>query len=90
VDKNSGILVLNHLGQEIEIIPAKNLQQFYFFGEELYYLENNQLKFFNLRTEETYLVNLPGTIVHALMTDEYILTINSKNLLTLYSYTMAP
>lgn len=90
VDKNSGILVLNHLGQEIEIIPVKNLQQFYFFGEELYYLENNQLKFFNLRTEETYHVNLPGTIVHALMTDEYILTINSKNLLTLYSYTMAP
>jgi hypothetical protein len=28
--------------------------------------------------------------VHALMTDEYILTINSQNQLTLYSYTMAP
>ncbi|MBK8292918.1 MAG: hypothetical protein IPK96_20270 [Flammeovirgaceae bacterium] len=90
VDKNSGILVLNHLGQEIEIIPIKNLQQFYFFGEDLYYLENNQLKFFNLRTEETYQVDLPGKVVHALMTDEYILTINSQNQLTLYSYTMAP
>lgn len=90
VDKNSGILVLNHLGQEIEVIPVKNLQQFYFFGEELYYLENNQLIFFNLRTEESYKVDLPGTVVHALMTDEYILTVNSKNILTLYSYTLTP
>lgn len=88
VDKNSGILILNHLGKVIETLKIQNLQQIYFFGDELYYYENNSLTFFNLLTEERHSIKLPEATVQAVITDELIITLNSSNRISLYSYTL--
>jgi len=89
LDKNSGILILNHLGKVIEKINVKNLTQFYFFGEDLYYLENNTLKFIDLLTDKSHEIALPEGTQQAIITDEIILTINSRSRATLYTYSMA-
>ncbi len=89
LDKNSGILILNHLGKVIEKIDVKNLTQFYFFGEDLYYLENNILKFIDLLTDKSHEIALPEGTQQAIITDEIILTINSRNRAMLYTFTMA-
>ncbi|MEQ1587632.1 MAG: hypothetical protein ABL895_17230 [Cyclobacteriaceae bacterium] len=88
VDKNSGILILNHLGKAIETIAIQNPKQVYFFGDELYYLENNTLKFFNLLTEERHEVKLPDETAQAVMTDELIITLNFRNRVSLYTYAL--
>jgi hypothetical protein len=88
LDKNSGIVILNHLGNVIETIKIQSLKQFYFFGDELYYLENTTLKFFNLLTEERHELMLPDETMQAVMTDELIITLNSRNRISLYTYTL--
>ncbi len=88
IDKNSGIVILNHLGKVIETIEIQNLKQVYFFGDELYYLESNTLKFFNLLTEERNEVKLPEETIQAVMTDELIIALNFRNRISLYTYTL--
>lgn len=88
LDKNSGILILSHLGKVIEKIDVKNLTQFYFFGEDLYYLEKNTLKFIDLLTDKRHEIVLPEGTQQAIITDEIILTINSHSRATLYTYSM--
>jgi hypothetical protein len=90
VDKNSGILILNHLGKVIEPIAIQNPGQVYFYGDELYYLENNTLKFFNLLTEQRHEVKLPDETSQSVMTDELILTLNNRNRVSLYTYALTP
>lgn len=43
LDKNSGILILNHLGNVINKIEVPNLKSFYFYGEDLYYLQYGKI-----------------------------------------------
>lgn len=88
IDKNSGIVILNHLGKVIETIEIQNLNQVYFFGDELYYLESNTLKFSNLLTEERHEVKLPEETIQAVMTDELIITLNFRKRISLYTYTL--
>jgi hypothetical protein len=88
LDKNSGILILNHLGKVIEKIDVKNLTQFHFFGEDLYYLENNTLEFIDLLTDKRHELILPAGTQQAIITDEIILTINSRSRAILYTYSM--
>ena len=88
IDKNSGIVILNHLGKVIETIEIQNLKQVYFFGDELYYLENNTLKFFNLLTEARHEVKLPDETSQSVMTDELIITLNNRNRVSLYTYAL--
>lgn len=90
VDKNAGILILNHLGKVIESIEVQNLKSVYFFGEELYYLQDSTLKFFNLLTEEQHELKLPGNCVHAVLTDERLLLIDATGKVTLFRYTPEP
>lgn len=88
VDKNSGFLILNHLGKVIETIAIENPKQVYFYGDEFYYLENNTLKFLNLLTEERHEVKLPDETSQSVMTDELIITLNDRNRVSLYTYTL--
>jgi len=89
LDRNSGILILNHLGKVIQQIEIKNARLLFFFGEDLYYLDGNVLKFFDLLTEQQHEVMLPDDTIQAIITDERIITVNSKNRITLYTYTPA-
>lgn len=86
LDSKAGILILNHLGKPIETIPVEKPGALYFYGEDLYYLEDNTLKFFNLVTEERHEMNLPPDTHWAVLTDERLLTVNSNRLITIYSY----
>lgn len=88
LDKNSGILILNHLGNVIGKIEVSNLTSFYFYGEDLYYLHENKLKFINILNEKQHEVQLPTDTQQAILTDERIITLDSKGKATLYSYSL--
>lgn len=85
LDKNSGILILNTFGKLIRHIDIKTPRNFNFFGEELYYLDGNVVRFFDLITEETRTLAIPEGVNYALVTDERIL-LAGKNTLSLYHY----
>lgn len=65
-----GILVFNALGQQIKSIGTAPISGFNFLGEELYYLQGNRLRLFNLFTAVTREVAIPSGYSRALLTDE--------------------
>ena len=81
LDRDKGILVLNSMGKLIKTIEAKGLNYFNFIGEELYYLQDGQLKFIDLFTAETRSLALPELCEIALLTDErlYLIKQNQVN-----------
>jgi hypothetical protein len=87
LDKNSGILILNHLGNVIEQIQAPGLAGFYFFGDEMYFVQDGKLKYFNLLTSQWREHAVPSNAVQAIITDERLITLNDGKLATLYKYT---
>jgi len=86
-EKNFGIWIVNTLGKVITKIEIKNPGNFSFFGQELYYLENNTIRFFDLLTEARHELALEGDLKFAIVTDERILTVSTKNKASLYNYT---
>ena len=84
LDRKSGIWILNNIGKLVNRIEATGLNNFNFFGEEVYYLKGNQLQFFDLYTEETRSINLSNNYRFALTTDERIITIDQKNLISIF------
>jgi hypothetical protein len=85
-EKNAGIWIVNTLGKIITKIKIKNPGNFGFFGQELYYLENNSIRFFDLLTEARHELPLNGDVKFAIVTDERILTVSVKNRITLFNY----
>ena len=86
-EKNFGIWIVNTLGKVITKIEIKNPSNFSFFGQELYYLENNTIRFFDLLTEARHELALEGDLKFAIVTDERILTVSTKNKASLFNYT---
>ncbi len=85
-EKNAGIWIVNTLGKIITKIEIENPGNFGFFGQELYYLENNSIRFFDLLTEARHELLLHGDLKFAIVTDERILTVSAKNKIILYNY----
>lgn len=85
-EKNFGIWIVNTLGKVITKIEIINPGNFSFFGQELYYLENNSIRFFDLLTEARQELALDGDLKFAIVTDERVLTVSTKNRITLYNY----
>jgi hypothetical protein len=79
LDKNSGIVILNNIGKQINKIEKAGIGNFNFFGEELYYLDGNTIKFFDLYTEDTHEIKVEGENKFAVVTDERIILVNKKN-----------
>lgn len=48
LEKNTGILIFNGLGKQLKKIGAAGIPYFNFLGEELYYLKDNKLIFYDL------------------------------------------
>jgi hypothetical protein len=86
LDKNSGILILNHIGNVINKIEVANLKSFYFYGEDLYYLHENKLMFVNILTEKQREVQLPIDTQQSILTDERIITLDTSGKVILYTY----
>lgn len=70
LSKKSSIQILNSMGKVVKSITSKKISYFNFLGEELYYLQDNKLKFWDLFTSETREINLPSPCRYALLTDE--------------------
>ncbi|MBX2897042.1 MAG: hypothetical protein KF763_16470 [Cyclobacteriaceae bacterium] len=87
LDKNTGILVLNHLGQLIERIEVSGLKGLYFFGDEMYFVQNNTLHYFNLLTSQWRQHAIPANSTQAIITDERLITLSANKVATLYKYT---
>jgi len=85
-EKNFGIWIVNTLGKVITKIEIINPGNFSFFGQELYYLENNSIRFFDLLTEARQELALDDDLKFAIVTDERVLTVSTKNRITLYNY----
>jgi len=86
LQENNAIWIVNTLGNLITKIESNKLGNFGFFGQELYYLENNVIHFFNLLTEARYEISLEGDNKFALVTDERIFTVSTTNKISLFNY----
>jgi hypothetical protein len=80
LDRSQGILIFNSMGKLLKTIAVRNLTCFNFLGEELYYQENNTLKFFDLFSAETREMTVPSPSIFALVTDEKIYTVGSSHI----------
>ena len=76
LDPARGIFVFNNLGQHIRTISQPGLQSFNFLGEELYYLQGNTLRFFNLFTAEERQIPVKPGYTESLLTDERMVLIS--------------
>ncbi len=86
LDKNSGILILNNIGKQINKIEKEGIGNFNFFGEELYYLDGSSIKLVDLYTEETREIKVEGENKFALVTDERIILVNKKNSVSVFEF----
>jgi hypothetical protein len=86
IDKNSGIIILSNIGKQINKIVKSGIQNFNFYGEELYYLDDNSIKFFDLYTEETRQIKIESESRFVLVTDERIILINRTNRVSLFDF----
>jgi len=68
-----GIFIFNSLGRHIKTIGTPGIRTFNFLGEELYFLRNGTLEFFNLFTAESRQMKIDTGFTDALLTDERII-----------------
>ncbi len=87
LDSRSGVWILNTFGNLITKIEINNPGNFNFFGNQLYYLQHDEIIFYNLLSEEEYRLTLPEKNNRlALVSDERILTVTHSNKIVLYEY----
>ncbi len=84
LDKNSGIFIFSNLGKRINHIKCK-IQNFGFYGEELFYLSGDKIVFFDLYTEAMREVKVEQG-KFAIVTDERIFLIKGNNRISLYEF----
>lgn len=76
LDKNQGIIIVNELGKTMKHLPVK-VENFGFFGEELFYLLGNKIIFFDLYSGNTRELTLAAG-KFGIVTDERIFIVNEK------------
>ena len=84
VDRTSGIFVFDNLGNYRKKLPFTGLNSVGFRGDELYYLADNQLHFFQLYTFTERQLSLPATVADArqvLLGDQYSYVITPTQVL---------
>jgi hypothetical protein len=60
VDRNTGIYIFDNMGNYRKHLPVKGMSSLGFKGDEGYYLQDNQLVFFNLYTHQQRTLPLPA------------------------------
>lgn len=78
LDPPQGIFILNKMGELINKLPIPNINYFSFAGEDLYYLKDNQVHFYNLFNGDSYAVDVPAAYQFAVATDERLILIKDK------------
>ncbi|MBA4055327.1 MAG: hypothetical protein C0490_11495 [Marivirga sp.] len=84
LDQQHGIAIFSSMGKWLKTIERPGLSYFNFIGEELYYLRDGKVVFFNLFTAETREITPPQSAEFVLITDERIYAIKD---LTITIYT---
>ena len=74
-----GIYIFNSLGHHIRTIEARELHNFHFLGEELYFLQDGKLKFFDLFTAQTREISLEGIKGDVIVTEQRLFAIQPKS-----------
>lgn len=88
LDKSSGIFIFSILGKRINHIKCK-VQNFGFYGEELFYLSGDKVIFYDLYSENTREVKVePGKFV--IVTDERIFLIKENSSVAIYEFRERP
>jgi hypothetical protein len=80
LNPHKGIYIFNNLGKHIKTLEVSGLHHFNFLGEELYYLKNHQVKFFDLFSGESRVVAEDRGGNSILLTDERQFLVGYKSI----------
>jgi hypothetical protein len=80
LNPQKGIFIFNNLGRHIKTLEGTGIRHFSFLGEELYYLKNGQINFFDLFTAESRQMPIGKRADFALFTDERLVLIRHKTI----------
>jgi hypothetical protein len=86
LDKRAGIKIVSISGKLIESISSVRINNFGFMGEELYYLEENKLKFYNLYTKQQHNIEIGSDISFALATDEKVILVGNAGKVSVWEF----
>ena len=84
LDKNSGIFIFSNLGKKINHIKCK-IQNFGFYGEELFYLLNDTITLYDLYSEKTREVRVESG-KFAIVTDERIFLVRENDRVVIFEF----
>ncbi len=84
LDKNTGVVIYNTVGKKINQLKT-DANNFGFFGEELYFLQDGKVVFFDLYTEKIRLVEV-GDGIFVLVSDERILLVKENGRVILFEF----
>ena len=85
LDPDTGLFIFNSLGRHIKTIGSAGIERFNFLGEELYFLHNGKLEFFNLFSAETRDVEVDPAYTDALVTEETLILFTPETI-DIYSF----
>ncbi len=78
IDRKSGIDILSNLGKPIHTFPVKQARYLGFLGQEIYYLENGTIHFYDLYSEDRHELAVDPSAVFVLLTDERMVLIKKS------------
>jgi hypothetical protein len=70
LDPDRGIHIFNGLGSYLRCVAARGIRSFNFLGEELYFMLDDQIEFFNLFTTGARRIGIQPGYTGALLSDE--------------------
>lgn len=77
-DKSGQVHILSSMGKYLRSLSITNPTSINFLGEELYYVNEDTLHFFDLFTTETRIQRLPEPATYAILTDERLFLAHGK------------
>jgi hypothetical protein len=78
IDQKSGIDILSNLGKAIHTFPVKGTRSLGFLGQEIYYLENGTVHFYDLYSEDRHELAVDPSAQFVLLTDERMVLIKKS------------
>jgi hypothetical protein len=86
INSDKEILIYNSMGRMARRIPVPNVHYLNFLGEELYYLEDNSIHFFDLYTAETRTIPLKEVYRQVVLTDERMLALQGDKVVIIFEF----
>lgn len=87
LDVERGFFIFNAMGKLIHKIEVKDISNFNFLGEELYYQKENTIHFFDLYTAEKRTLQLAPKDYHwVIFTDERMFSVQEENEVEIFEY----